>query len=182
MSHLLAETLRDAQRFGFFGVGSVDDFIEHARSFVPELGSVAAGSRLIDLGSGGGLPGLVIASERPDLRVVLVDRRQKRTDFLEMAVRRLRLVSVSVWNCDVDAIRRDVKVGALTRFDAATARGFGPPNYFLDCVRDLVSPNGLAVISEPPTKHRWDHADIVGRHLEYERRGQVGVFHVKQPQ
>ena len=46
---------------------------------------------VVDLGSGGGVPGLVIADARPDLRLVLVDRRATRTDHLRRLVGRLGL-------------------------------------------------------------------------------------------
>ena len=38
---------------------------------------------VLDIGSGGGLPGLVIAHDRPDVHVTLIDRREKRTDLLQ---------------------------------------------------------------------------------------------------
>ena len=53
--------------------------------------SPASAGTVVDLGSGGGVPGLVIARARPDLRVVLVDRRSSRTDHLSRLVRRLGL-------------------------------------------------------------------------------------------
>ena len=45
---------------------------------------------MLDIGSGGGLPGLVIAHDRPDVHVTLIDRREKRTDLLQRQVTRLR--------------------------------------------------------------------------------------------
>ena len=68
---------------------AVEEAVEHSRRFVDAIADEAAS--VIDLGSGGGLPGLVIGWCCPDLRVTLVDRRSKRTDFLRRAVQRLRL-------------------------------------------------------------------------------------------
>ena len=56
----------------------------------------ATGTRLVDLGSGGGLPGLVLADAYPERAITLVDRREKRTDFLRRAVRRLGWEHVTV--------------------------------------------------------------------------------------
>jgi Flp pilus assembly CpaE family ATPase len=86
---VLTETLRDAQRLGMLGPRPIGDVIEHAEQFVRALDGVTG--TIVDLGSGGGVPGLVIAVGRPDLAVVLVDRREKRTDFLERAVARLAM-------------------------------------------------------------------------------------------
>jgi 16S rRNA (guanine527-N7)-methyltransferase len=52
---------------------------------------VPQGARVVDVGSGAGLPGLVLAIRRPDLHVDLVDSLQRRTDFLSEAVARLGL-------------------------------------------------------------------------------------------
>ncbi len=114
---------------------------------------------MLDLGSGGGVPGLVIAHDRPDLQVTLLDRRAKRTDALERVVRRLDWGDrVSVVCRDVDGFEPD------ERFDAIVARGFGPPEFTLTTAARLVRPGGPIVISEPPGADRWDRSflDRVG--------------------
>ena len=85
------ETLRQAQRFGFLGARPVEQAAAHSLGFVDAIGDLAPGARLIDIGSGGGLPGLVLADAFPGGQITLVDRRQKRTDFLARAVSRLGL-------------------------------------------------------------------------------------------
>ena len=67
------------------------EVIEHARSFVAALSGVTGS--VIDLGAGGGVPGLVVAVDRPDLQLTLLDRRTKRTDFLAQMIRRLDLTA-----------------------------------------------------------------------------------------
>ena len=64
-------------------------------------------------------------SDRPDLAVTLVDRRQKCTDFLERIDRRRSGCATDVSPCG--AVTRRVLITAGERFDAVTARGFGPP-------------------------------------------------------
>lgn len=54
------------------------------------------GSRLIDVGSGAGLPGLVLAVVRPDLEIALVEPMQRRTEWLQAAVESLGVTNVSV--------------------------------------------------------------------------------------
>ena len=75
----LHEALGRAQRLGFLGERPIPEVIAHARGFVSALGEVTGS--VIDLGAGGGVPGLVIAVDRPDLAITLLDRRTKRTDF-----------------------------------------------------------------------------------------------------
>ena len=76
----LTDALGEARRIGMLGPRPVDEVIQHSLGFVAALPRTAR--EVIDLGSGGGDPGLVIAIARPDLRITLVDRRSKRTDFL----------------------------------------------------------------------------------------------------
>ncbi|MCB0969408.1 MAG: class I SAM-dependent methyltransferase [Ilumatobacter sp.] len=154
----LFETLRQAQRFGFFGDRPIDEAVAHAEHYVTAI--VGRGGRLIDLGAGGGLPGLVIADARPDLEIVLLDRREKRTDFLARAARRLGFDHVDVWCRDAGDVVRDVAEERDPGFDLVTARGFGPPEVTLRMGAGCVRRPGCIVISEPPSGDRWD-ADLV---------------------
>ncbi len=141
----LIEVLVEARHRGFLGDRPIPAVVEHARHFVAEL-PPGPGS-VLDLGSGGGVPGLVVAFDRPELDVTLLDRRTKRTDFLELAVRRLG------WTTGVEVIAGDAAhLAAVSpgRFDAATARGFGPPERTLPVAAALVRSDGLIVVSEPP--------------------------------
>jgi 16S rRNA (guanine527-N7)-methyltransferase len=126
--------------------------IEHAGAFVHALRGVTG--TVIDLGSGGGVPGLVIARARPDLRVVLVDRRATRADHLTRLVLRLDL------GARVDVLAVDARVLPETMAGVAgavVARGFGPPAETLTRAAPLLAPDGLVVVSEPPapSDDRW---------------------------
>lgn len=177
-SPALFETLRDAQRFGFFGDRPIDEAIAHAGHFVTALADVPHGASVIDLGAGGGLPGLVLAEARPDLHLVLLDRRQKRTDFLQRAVQRLDFERVEVWHRDAEDVVVDVSLGRHSPFDGAVARGFGPPEVTLRTAVGVVRRAGVVVISEPPTGDRWGGAILDELGVEVETRGTVVRFRV----
>jgi 16S rRNA (guanine527-N7)-methyltransferase len=152
--HELAGVYRAAQAVGVLGDAPVERVIEHALQFVTALADLAPtpgrAPRVVDLGSGAGVPGLVVAVARPDTEVTLIDRRTKRTDLLQRAVRRLRLAErVTVVAADVGTWRPPAP------FDAAVARGFGPPVTTLHLAARLVRRSGLIVISEPPGGDRW---------------------------
>lgn len=156
----LTAVLVESQRLGFLGRRPITEVIAHARGFVTALARVGRGKsdpppHVVDLGAGGGVPGLVIAHDRPDLELTLLDRRTKRTDFLERAVRKLG------WTDRVTVSSTDAAAFAASRpstFDAVVARGFGPPERTIGYAGRLVRPGGIIVISEPPTRNRWDAA------------------------
>lgn len=167
----LFETLRLAQRFGVLGARPVEEAVAHARQFVAALEPVHG--RVIDLGSGGGLPGLVIAVDRPDLEVILVDRREKRTDLLERAVARLGLGDRVTVRCeDATRLRGSIPDGA----QAVTARGFGPPEHTLRVAASCRAPDGRIVISEPPSGDRWDAELVSSLGLRLAKGDGVAVF------
>lgn len=147
----LVTALSDAQRLGLLGARPIPDVVAHARGFVRALRAHGELDTVLDLGSGGGVPGLVVAHDLPDLHVTLLDRRAKRTDFLERVVRRLG------WGDRVSVICADVESFVPSDpFDAVTARGFGPPEFTLSEATRLVRAGGPMVISEPPGVDRWD--------------------------
>jgi 16S rRNA (guanine527-N7)-methyltransferase len=84
---------------------------------------IPAGSRVVDAGSGAGLPGVVLALARPDLELVLVDAQARRVEFLTECVSALRLDGVRVLQGRVeDGSVRD----GLRPVDVVTARALAP--------------------------------------------------------
>lgn len=75
---------------------------------------------ILDLGSGGGLPGLPLAIVRPDLRFVLLDSVRKKTAVIEDLVDRLGLVGVSTLTARAEGLQKEIN--ATSQFDFVTAR------------------------------------------------------------
>ncbi len=80
-------------RIDLIGPGAAAELFE--RHYAESLAALpflpGAPARLVDLGSGAGFPGFVLAAARPDLEVILVEPRQKRRAFLAAAARRAAL-------------------------------------------------------------------------------------------
>ena len=90
-----------------------------ALSLVPHLADVPAGGRLVDIGSGGGIPGIPLAIARPDLHVALIESTQKKAWFLSNVSQALGLTHVRV---HADRAEK-LATGPLARqFDVVTAR------------------------------------------------------------
>ena len=175
----LQAVLGEAQRVGALGRAPLAEVIRHAATFTEVL--PADTQTCVDLGTGAGVPGLVVAVFRPDIRVTLVDRREKRTDALLRAVRALSIEERTEVVCaDVESL---VAMPAWQRrFDAAVSRGFGPPTFTLTMAAKLVHSGGVVVISEPPIEvpSRWsDEALQAAGVSRRERHGAVSLFHVE---
>lgn len=150
----LVDVLLEAQRVGTLGSAPLSDVIERARLFLAPLKDVSG--TVVDLGSGAGVPGLVIAVDRPDLRLILVERRQARADALTRAVHALRLADRVRVVAD-DATRAGLDPVLANSCDAVVSRGFGPPVTLLSTARRFLRVGGILIVTEPPTRveGRW---------------------------
>jgi 16S rRNA (guanine527-N7)-methyltransferase len=171
----LSAALAESQRLGMLGDRPIADVIDHAGAFVQALDEVTG--TVVDLGSGGGVPGLVIAWARPDLRLVLLDRRSSCTDHLRRLVSRLGLAErVEVRTVDATTLGGR-RAGSA---DAVVARGFAAPPSTLRAAAPLVRSGGLVVVSEPPREEldRWPQEllDEVGLVATAHADRRVAVF------
>lgn len=103
---------------------------------VPYLPMPEDGATLADVGSGGGLPGIVLAIARPHWQITLNDSNTKKTAFLRQAAIELRLANVSVHEGRVEGWR------PARRFAVVISRAFAELADFLARCRHLVAPGG----------------------------------------
>ena len=96
---------------------------------------VANAQTLMDVGSGGGMPGIPTAICRPDLHITLLDSNTKKTTFLQQAVIELGLKNVTVASGRVEAMH-DKKV------DVVTSRAFAELHDFIALIKHLLNENG----------------------------------------
>ena len=119
--------------------------IAHGRTL---LDGLPPSGRVLDLGSGGGLPGLVLATARPELELILLESRQRACRFLREAVTDLGLTGVDVVESRAEEAAR--RPDLRETFDAVVARSFGPPAVTAECAVGFLRPAGRLVVSEPP--------------------------------
>lgn len=101
---------------------------------------------LLDVGSGGGQPGIPLAIVRPDRAVTLLDSNSKKTAFLQQAVIELDLKNVKVVTARVEAFEPAAK------FAAITSRAFAELADFVSLTKHLLAPAGewLAMKGQRP--------------------------------
>ncbi|MEX3950375.1 16S rRNA (guanine(527)-N(7))-methyltransferase RsmG [Paraburkholderia sp. EG287B] len=108
-------------------------------SIVPHL-PTRAEATVLDVGSGGGLPGIVLAIVRPDWQVTLNDIVQKKSAFQSQAKAELGLANLSVVTGRVESLRPGVEVPK--KFDLIVSRAFADLADFVTLARHLVADGG----------------------------------------
>jgi 16S rRNA (guanine527-N7)-methyltransferase len=164
----LRALLTEARDRGLLGDQAIERQLEHAKGFAavcvaileadhlrtPVPNSQAARevpTRLLDLGTGGGLPGLVLAcAQWPfETRTILLDGSARRAEWLQHAVDELDM------NGSVDVLGERAEVAGRSpiwrhRQSVVVARSFGRPAVTAECAAPLLVGGGFLVVSEPP--------------------------------
>ena len=136
----------------------IADQIDHALGFVAIVEEQAGGApqSVLDLGTGGGMPGLVLASCWPDTRVVLMDANQRRTAFLQEVVEAWPAGAVVRWcGAGLRSWGDRGAAGSLRCRDLPFVRS---PAATAECGSSFLTVGGAMVVSEPPDadlRERW---------------------------
>lgn len=122
-------------------IRSAKDLLTHhlldSLAIAPHVAAVGEGRpRVLDVGSGGGLPGVVLAIALPEAHFTLVDAVQKKCAFLTQAKLDLGLDNVDVRHARVEALR-------LPPFDAIVSRALGTLAQLVAWTRHLLRPEGV---------------------------------------
>jgi 16S rRNA (guanine527-N7)-methyltransferase len=131
--------LRWNARINLTAAATLDDAMQHIRdcaAIVPHIPNDAR--TLVDIGSGGGLPCVVIAAARPDVIVHAVEPTQKKHAFLRTAARELRLPNLQPRAARLDDVESDA-------FDVATSRATFAIDEWLRAGLRLVRPGGVVL-------------------------------------
>jgi 16S rRNA (guanine527-N7)-methyltransferase len=123
--------------------------------------AIPAGAMVADLGSGAGLPGLVLAIARPDLRITLVEPLERRTVFLHEVVADLGLTEVEVLRGRAESLH------GQQVFDVVTSRALAPLGRLVQWSMPLVAPDGVLLAM----KGRSLEQEIDAAAVELEQHG-----------
>jgi 16S rRNA (guanine527-N7)-methyltransferase len=93
-------------------------------------------SRLLDVGSGGGMPGIILAICHPDWQITMIDSNSKKTGFLQQAAISLQLGNVTVVTSRVEQFQ------PAQPFDVITSRAFADLGDFVAWSQHLLAPGG----------------------------------------
>ena len=109
---------------------------QHLLDSLAAVPAFAAASNVLDVGAGGGLPGIVLAIARPDIRVSLIDTVHKKTAFLTQVKAQLGLANVTVYTARVEQLQ------VAQPFDTITSRAFADLSDFVNWSGHLLAEGG----------------------------------------
>lgn len=115
---------------------------------VLKTGLIDSNTLMIDVGTGAGFPGMVLAMARPDLQVTLMDSQQKRLSFLEEVGRITQTDNITIIHSRAEdgAHKRELR----ERFDYATARALAPTNVLCEYMLPFIKVGGRALCWKGP--------------------------------
>ena len=127
----------------------------HIANCVPITTLMKEGGKVLDVGSGAGLPGIVIALARPDLKVTLLEPLARRVDFLNETIAELGL-PITVVRSKAEAYKGS--------FDYVVARAVAPLPKLYGMVRHLIVPGGslLAMKGERALEELAEMGEVKG--------------------
>jgi len=155
----LLAALEHPHRLGTIG-GNLEEQLAHCASFSSVLAQLVDGANApataVDLGTGGGVPGIPLAAMWPQTAWTLVDMRTARADEVERTVLRLGFADrVQVIAGEAQTLGHDPELRET--FDVAVARAFGPASILAECAAGVLRVGGHLIVSEPPAEEadRW---------------------------
>ena len=150
-AHLNLTGLRDPERI-------LDVLIVESLDFCrPDL--IPANGRVLDLGTGAGVPGITLAVWGAGLHLTLLDRTRKKIAFVRRAALALGLHHCHpAWGSAEDLSRR---LPPDERFDTVVARGVGSIAHLMRLARPLLRPHGKLLLRKPPDSPEHREAEAL---------------------
>lgn len=147
-----------------------DLYRRHVENSLDLLPHMEHSTRHLDIGSGGGFPGIPLAIARPSMKVVLNDRSQKKCRFLRQVKLELGLENAEVFELNIEPC-----CSYGRRFDSVTARAVGPPEKAWSLGKQFLDRKGVVLLQ---TANAIQQSDVPGGVMRAScslRRGWVSV-------
>jgi len=116
--------------------------------FILKYIEIPEGSEFIDIGTGPGIPGLLIKIVRPDIKMSLLESQRKKTDFLNFTIEKLELENIKVINDRAEIVAHDMAY--REKFDFVAARAVSALNVLAELCLPFVKMGGFFVAMKGP--------------------------------
>jgi 16S rRNA (guanine527-N7)-methyltransferase len=129
---------KEGDRRGLIGPKDLEIIWDrHVLNCLPLVEVIDQNLTVADIGSGAGLPGLVLAIAREDLKITLIEPMARRVEFLTEAIAQLALKNVEIFH------GRAEELAGEAMFDIVTARAVAPLEKLVKLAIPLIKPQGL---------------------------------------
>lgn len=147
--------------------------VKHFLDAIAPLAWIPDQGELIDVGTGGGFPGIVLSIMRPYQSMTLIDGSRKKISFIKHLIRRLGLDKVQALQTRAEDLgRRKAYQG---RFQTIVCRAFADPHSAVRMTRNLLAPQGKIVVYQGP------NIDLDFNPADVDRGCQVEVVEYRLP-
>lgn len=130
-----------------------DIIIKHFIDSISVIKLVNISGSLVDIGSGGGFPGIPIKIVLPYLELTLIEASRKKSNFLRTIIRRLNLDKVEIYNGRVESFEKECC------FDFAISRAFAKVSDFCKEACRLIKPGG-SIIAMTGKEQSMDEGEL----------------------
>ena len=135
--------IQENQKFNLTAITEPQEvIIKHFLDSAIAADEISANSKIVDVGSGAGFPGIPLKIVRPDLDVTLIDSLQKRVNFLNELIKQLKLTKI----CAIHARVEDFAIKNAQKFDFALSRAVAATNTLSEYLIPLVKIGGKIIM------------------------------------
>ncbi len=144
------ELIKWGRKINLVAKAGVEEILEtHFLDSLTLLTVLPIQTDLADIGTGGGFPGLVLKTARPELELTLVEPRQKRVSFLKHIIRTLGLSGVEILAGRLEE-NSNLVAGTAVTAEYITSRAFTSINEFLSLTAPCSPPGGKVICMKGP--------------------------------
>ncbi len=122
--------------------------IKHFVDAIAPTAHIPRKGRLLDIGTGGGFPGIPLKIMRPDQNMTLIDSVRKKVNFVRHVIRQMQLDDIEALHTRAETL---ADAGpAVSLFDVIVCRALSDPGSALSLARPLLAPGGTIVLYQGP--------------------------------
>ena len=167
------------QRINLTGLKTIEEMaLKHIGDTLTLIRFLPKGvHHVLDIGTGPGVPGLILKLFRPDLEIVLIDAIRKKVSFLNTVIAIIGLTDIWAEHCRMSP--KDIpRHFPPESFDVIVSQAVGPLDELARMARPLLSPNGLVIAMKGPKADE----ELEGKMGYLQRHGwKAGIIKTKTP-
>ena len=139
--------------------------LKHFVDSLPAAKQISPDATLLDIGSGGGFPGIPLKILIPALTVTLIDASRKKANFLKHVIRCLKLKQIEALHARAENLVSDLQ--NLQRFDAIISRALSDLPTYIRLAKPLLAPGGIIIA----LKGQANSSELIDFHTYFDEEG-----------